>query len=97
MIENLIFGLMKLGDIFERSRDPDLEEFREKQRLAIVASTVAVLTFLMALLIDPSQSQALGQFAAEFAAIRWYLTLGLLGTSLIACLVVTWVAYGLSK
>ena len=29
MIENLIFSLMKLGDIFERSRDPDLEEFRE--------------------------------------------------------------------
>lgn len=97
MIENMIFGLMKLGDIFDRSRDPELEEFRHHQRVAIVASVVAVVTLSMALFIGPSESGTFGQYNAMIAAVQWPAAVGLLGICLVACLRAMWAAYCLSK
>lgn len=97
MIERILSGLMTLGDIFDRSRDPELEEFRHHQRVAIVASAVAAVTLLMALLIGPSESEALGHYNAMVAAIQWPVAVGLLGICFVACLRAMWAAYCLSK
>ena len=97
MIERLLDGIFWIDTAFTRSRHPEVEEFRQQQRVLILASVVAVGSMLLALLFIPSEPVASGIYAPLVTTVLAPFSLGLAGISVLACLVAIWSAYGLSK
>lgn len=97
MIERLLNGLFWIGTAFTRSRHPEVEEFRQKQRVLILGSAVAVGCMLLALLVTPSDQASSSLYAPLVASVLQPFALALAGISILACLVAMWAAYCLSK
>lgn len=97
MIEHLLNGIFWIDTAFTKSRHPEVEKFRQQQRVMILASVVAVGGMLLALLIAPSESVTSGAYAPPVVAVLAPFALGLAGISVLACLVAMWSAYCLSK
>jgi len=96
MIERLLDGIFWIGTAFTKSRHPEVEELRQKQRMLVLGSAVAVGCMLLALLVTPSEPASLGLYA-PLAGVLESFSLGLLGISILACLVAIWAAYCLLK
>lgn len=97
MIERLLNGILWIDTAFTKSRHPEVEEFRQRQRVLILASVVAVSSMLLALFIAPSEAVTSGIYAPLVTTVLAPFSLGLAGISVLACLVAMWSAYGLSK
>ena len=97
MIERLLNGILWIDTAFTRSRHPEVEEFRQQQRVLILASVVAVGSMLLALLIAPSVPVTSGIYVPLDTTVLAPFSLGLAGISVLACLVAMWSAYCLSK
>lgn len=97
MIERLLNSIFWIDTAFTRSRHPEVEEFRQQQRVLILASVIAVGSMLLALFIAPSESVTSSTYAPLVTTVLAPFSLGLAGISVLACLVAMWSAYCLSK
>lgn len=97
MIERLLDGLFWIGTAFTKSRHLEIEEFRQKQRVLILGSAVAVGGMLLVLLVIPADQASSSLYAPFVASVLEPFALVLAGISVLACLVAMWAAYCLSK
>ena len=54
MFDQIINGFFWLNTVFTKSRDPFLEDFRQRQRLIVVSAVVALGAMFLAVFVAPT-------------------------------------------
>lgn len=94
MLERVFNGLLWLDTIFTRSRDPDMEEYRQRQRIVFKSGAVALGTMLLALFVMPLAPDTTG-YNAVVAPVQSMFAVFFLSASCLATLTLAWSSYRL--
>lgn len=94
MIERLLNGLLWLDTIFSRSHDPDLEEYRLRQRVVVKSGGIALGAMLLAFFVMPSVPDTI-RYNAVVAPVQSMFAIFLLSASCLATFTFAWSSYRL--
>lgn len=94
MIERVLNGLLWLDTIFTRSRDPDMEEYRQRQRVVVKSGAMALGAMLLALFVMPSALDTTG-YNAVVAPVQSMFAMFFLSVSCLATFTLAWSSYRL--